>query len=162
MSNCDGGRIPLEMLQKKWTWCSYQQDRLLASPTVDARKNTTLEGTKAIGIPHHDCSPNYFSNKHCGSVAIFTNLQSLIIQSGLPGAVLMSPKAITSFNTVTQMKHSIFFYIMQKKFSISHYPVSYKTPENLFSSAQFLSSEVSTMYYKCTYLIMVHSVFWCH
>jgi hypothetical protein len=58
---------------------------------------------KAIGVPHHYGSPNYFSNKYCGSEAIFTNLQSLIIQSGLPGAVLMSPNAITSFNTVTQM-----------------------------------------------------------
>jgi hypothetical protein len=71
--------------------------------TVYARKNTILEGVKAIGIPHHDCSPNYLSNKHCGSVAIFANLQSLIIESGLSGAVLMSPNAITSFNMVTQI-----------------------------------------------------------
>jgi hypothetical protein len=30
---------------------------------------------KAIGIPHHDYSPNNFLNELCGSVAIFTNLQ---------------------------------------------------------------------------------------
>ncbi len=30
---------------------------------------------KTIGIPHHDCSPNYFRNELCWSVAIFANLQ---------------------------------------------------------------------------------------
>jgi hypothetical protein len=52
---------------------------------------------KAIGIPHHDCSPNYFGDELCGSVAIFTNLNFKFFWRGLKGAVLMSSNAIASF-----------------------------------------------------------------
>ncbi|KAH8942591.1 hypothetical protein BDL97_13G000800 [Sphagnum fallax] len=33
---------------------------LLVSPIVQTRTNTILKVMKAIGIPHHDSSPNYF------------------------------------------------------------------------------------------------------
>jgi hypothetical protein len=105
-------------------------------------RTPSLKGWKQLASLTMIALPTIFQTNIVEALAIFTNLQSLIIQSWLPGAVLMSPNAITSFNTVTQMSHRIFFYIMQNKFSIRHYPVSYKTPENLFSSAQFLSSEV--------------------
>jgi hypothetical protein len=54
--------------------------------------------------------------------AVFTNPQIFMIQSGLPGAVTMSPNAITSLNIVTQMKLCFFFkiHIMQNKFSVRH------------------------------------------
>ncbi len=116
-------------------------------------RTPSLKGWKQLASLTVIALPTIFQTNIVEAFAIFTNLQSLIIQSGLPGAVLMSPNAITSFNTVTQMSHRIFFYIMRNKFSIRHYPVSYKTPENLFSSAQFLSSEVM-VYYKRTYLII--------
>jgi hypothetical protein len=55
---------------------------------------------------------------------------------------------------VTQMKLSFFFKIH------IHIPliwsrISYKTLDNLFNSAQFLSSEVSNIYNKCTHLILL-------
>jgi hypothetical protein len=66
--------------------------------------------------------PTIFEIKLLEVWAVFTNPLIFIIQSGLPGAVLMSPHAITSFNIVTQMKLCFFFkiHIMQNKSSVRH------------------------------------------
>ncbi len=39
---------------------SNSQDRLMASPIIHARTKTIFNVMKAIGIPHHDCSSDYF------------------------------------------------------------------------------------------------------
>jgi hypothetical protein len=53
---------------------------------------------KAIIIPWHDFSLNYFWNELDGSVAIFTNLQIVFFWSGVSQAVLKSPSAGISFS----------------------------------------------------------------
>jgi hypothetical protein len=131
--------IPLHKLQTKWSWYSNQQDRLLASPIVHARANTTLKVMEAICTPHHDCSPNYFLKWTLGRVAIFTNPQIYSYLEWATRGCVDEPKCNSQFLTVvTQMKHlSLFFHIMQRKFSI--YGTEHRSlmsPDNLFSSAR--------------------------
>ncbi len=120
--NFGGVMIPLDKLQTKWNWYSNQQDRLLASPIVHARTNTTLKVMKAICTPHHDCSPNYFVKWTLGRVAIFTNPQIYSYSEWATRGCVDEPKCNSQFlAVVTQMKHlSLFFRIMQHKFSIWH------------------------------------------
>jgi hypothetical protein len=53
-------------------------------------QTSSSKAMKVAGIPHHDCSKNYFLNELCGGVAIFTNPQTFIIRSGVWGAMLTS------------------------------------------------------------------------
>jgi hypothetical protein len=94
---------------------------------------------KAICIPHHDCSCNYFWNELCGGVAIFTNPQIFHYSEWSMRSCVYEPQSNSQFLTmVTQMKQLFFsFHIMLHKFSIWHipHPASHMNPDNLSSSA---------------------------
>ncbi len=113
---------------------SNWQDRLLASQIVHARTNTILKVMKAIGIPCHDCPPNYFWDELCGSVAIFTNPHNFSYLERSTRSCVDEPKCHSQF--VTMVTHLfLFFHIMQNKFWTRHIPASWMCPDNLSSSA---------------------------
>ncbi len=99
---------------------------------------------KAIGILHHDCSPNYFWDELCGSVAIFTNPQIFSYPERSTRSHVDEPKCNSQFLTmVTQMKYLFFiFHIMQNEFCTRYVgPTSCMSPDNLCSSThEFQSS----------------------
>jgi hypothetical protein len=98
---------------------------------------------QAIDILHHDCSPNYFWDELCGSVAIFTNPQIFSYPERSTRSHVDEPKCNGQFLTmVKQMKYLFFFNIMQNKFHTRYVgPTSCMSPDNLCSSAhEFQSS----------------------
>ncbi len=134
--NYGGTMITVELLQTEWALIQWLTRQTIG---IHARANIILKVMKAIGIPHHDCSPNHLWNQLCGVVAVPTNLQFFfVIWSGVPGAVLMSPNAIASFslwwhkwNTFSSSSTS---YNTNLVYSL--YPASSMSPDNFFSSAR--------------------------
>ncbi len=113
---------------------------------------------KAIGTPHHDCSPNYFLNELCGCVTIFTNPQILSYSERGTRSCLNEPKCNSQFlSMVTQMKCLFFFFhVVQNKFCTRHIPGILHEP---WQSLQFCMNfyhlwVVSIIYYKCMHLII--------
>ncbi len=122
VSNYGGGMIPLDMLQTKWTWCSYWQDRLLASPIVHARKNTILEAMKAIGIPHHGRCPNYFWNNLCGSVGNLHKPTDFYDSEWTTRSCVDEPQCNNQFQYSDTNETPLLckIHIMHKKISVRH------------------------------------------
>ncbi len=113
---------------------------------------------KAIGILHHDCSPNYFRIELCGSVAIFTNPQIFYYLKWSTRSCADEPKCNSQFPTiVTQMKHLSFcLHSMQYTFSIWCLPHMLHGP---WQSLQFCMDfnhlrMVLRVYYKCMHLLI--------
>ncbi len=84
---------------------------------MQERTNTILKVMKAIGIPDHDCSPHYFWNELCISVAILTNPQILSYSERSSRSCVDEPQSNSQFLTVvTQMQHLFsFFHIMKEQ-----------------------------------------------
>ncbi len=119
--------------------CSDWQDRLPVSSIVHAQTNTILKVMRASGIPHHNCCPNYFWNKLCGSVAIFTNLHIFSYLERSTRSCVDEPQCNKQFLAMlTKMEHLFFFFhILQNQFSISHVPhMMHEPQDNLCGSAQ--------------------------
>jgi hypothetical protein len=85
------------LLQTKWTWWHRDwPDRLLASPVVHVITNIIFKVMKAIGISHHDASPNYLWCELCGSVAIFTKPQIIFYLERIAKSCVDEPKCSIS------------------------------------------------------------------
>jgi hypothetical protein len=125
--NFGGVMIPVDKLQTKWNWYRNQQERLLASPIVHARTNTTLKVMKAICTPHHDCSPNYFLKWTLRRVAIFTNPQTYSFSEWATRGYVDEPKWNTfPFPSASCSTNLVY----------GTEPRSLMGPDNLFSSAR--------------------------
>ncbi len=135
--NYGGAILPLDVLQTKSTRYGGWQERLLASPIVHARTNTIPKVMKAIGIPQHNCSPNYFEMDFVKRWQSSQTRRFFSTRSAVPGAVLMSPHATANFSLWWRTWNSFSSSPTPSSTNLVYgtYPASCKSPNNLFSSA---------------------------
>jgi hypothetical protein len=93
---------------------------------------------KEIDIPHHDCSPNYFWNELCESVAIFTNPQILFFLEWSTSNCVDGPECNSQFLAIViDMKTTFLLTCHALKIQFkAHIPHHNMSCDNRFSSAQ--------------------------